>query len=262
MVMPMDPTRKYSGQDGAVYFDGVLSEIVEKIDYNGDRPPIEIQCVGDSAPRQFDGQYKPTLNLTINQSDWDFFVALMTDTPLEGTATVLHAGIGDPTTTPETTAMSTTACGTPSRIKLTAKTAAVTTAGKLIVFGTNAADAPISEVLTVPVMEIDASAPSSVQFFKTVSHVVAFDYVQVGGTMEVKSIAGDLTASITPKSKRMTIIIQATRDDGVRGILTITNCWPTKHAFTLSTPTEHMNPTIPFAITNPNTDVQFERVVV
>ncbi len=262
MVMPMDPTRKYSGQNGAVYVDGVLSQIFEEVDYNGERPPEEIYCIGDAAARQFDGQYKPTLTTVVNQSDWDFFVGLMTDTPLEGTATVAHAGIGDPTTTPEITAMTVTDMVTPSRVRFQALTAAVTTAGKVIVYGTNANDVPISEIVTVPIMAIDAYTLPTTQFFKTVSHVAAFTYVQEGGTMKVVGVAGDLTASITAKSKRYTILLQATRDDGVRGILTITNAWPTKHQFKLGKPTEHMAPSIAWAIQNPTSDVTFGRVVV
>lgn len=255
--MVMDPTEKFSGADGVILLNGLVLEVAQELKYTGKRDPIKRDIIGRSAPRSWDGPYEPDLSIKFVQSGFDLFTAVMTDAPLTGTAHVLHAGISDPATTPELTAMTTVNCTTPSRIRFTALTAPVTTPGTITIVGTDVNDAPHSEIVTIPIMAIDAYVTSQT-FFKTVSYVSTSTYVQASGTLSVSSIAGGSTATITPHSKRMTVVIQATNSKGVRGTLTINNCWPTQNEFSLTGGAKSMmEPTVPFAIADPDNDVTF-----
>lgn len=255
--MVMDPTEKFSGADGVILIDGLVLEVAQEVKYSGKRDPIKRDIIGRSAPRAWDGPYEPELSIKFVQSGFDLFTAVMTDDPLTGTAVTLHAGILDPATTPELTTMTTPSCTTASRIRFTALTAAVTTPGTITIVGTDMNDAPHSETVTIPIMAIGAAVTSGT-FFKTVSYASTEDYVQVGGTISIASVVGGSTATITPHSKRMTVVIQATNSKGVRGTLTITNCWPTQNDFSLTGGAKSMmEPTVPFAIADPDNDVTF-----
>lgn len=265
--MALAADKKFSGQDGAITVDGVLCEVVQSFKYQGRRDPIQRPMIGKNAPRSWDGPYVPSLSMKINQSDFDFFTATMTDTPVSGTATTLVT-TGDGIAPPGAATWGTpvvpddTTPGTSSRVRFTTATAAVTGAGKCIVIGTDENDEDQEETIRIPVMAIGAYVTTT-KTFKTVDQLIPYGWVQVGGKIAVASVAGSSTVTVTPHSKRMTLVARATRDDGVRGTLTITNCWPILNDFSMEGGgTSIMEPEIPFAIADPDTDINFVRDTV
>jgi hypothetical protein len=258
----MDPNEYFSGKDGAILIDDVLIEVIQEANYTATREPLKRAVIGKSAELQYDGPYNPEFSLKYIQSGFDLFFAVMTDAPTVGEAHTLHAGIGDPTTTPELTEMTLASCGTASRIELKALAAPVTTAGTITLTGTDVNDKPKAEVIVVPVMATNGAVRSK-GFFKTVEFASSADYVQAGGTMSISSIVGGRTAKPSPKSKRMVVVMQATNSAGLRGILTIANTWPITHDFSMKGGASAlMEPTTKFAIEDPDRDITFEETNV
>lgn len=122
-------------------------------------------------------------------------LGMLIGTASAGASVTLHAGVTAPGVAGENvTDMSPTAAQS-SHIKFTALTDAVTAEGHVIIYGTDVNDNSQIELVTIPVMDLAATVTST-KVFKSVTHVVGFEWVQATGTLKVDAITGDTTYSI------------------------------------------------------------------
>lgn len=173
-----------------------------------------------------------------------------------GTAEALHAGLSvaaDALLVPTDTSIA-----TPSRIQFTVITNPITTAGHLVLFGTDAQDADISEVLNVTTLAV-ASTVTTKQFFKTCTQVAVVGIRSTGvGLLKMDAIAAG--ATITPgRPKKFTIsAVVSDTDSGNSMTLTINNCFFTDGAFDIETP---MSDKLAFTVELPSRDIVLSQVL-
>lgn len=142
----------------------------------------------------------------------------MSDAPITGTAGALQAANTFTADTIETIGANP---ATPSRVKLTIGTAAITTAGTVIVFGTDIGDRTQSEIFEIPDNTPATTSFTGSKVFKTTSHYAVIDLVGDSGcTIAVDSVAGtttlvfgdpkiiDIVGTLTKGSKSITITQQ------------------------------------------------------
>ena len=117
---------------------------------------------------------------------------LMNGTPTTGTAGVVLAATGLSADSINAAAVT---IATPSRVKVTCDTAAITTAGTVTIIGTDAGGAPISETLAIPLLGLAETVTGKILFKTTVS--VAISGVRSAtGKLKFDSIAGTSTVAV------------------------------------------------------------------
>jgi len=145
----------------------------------------------------------------------------MSDTPITGTAGVLQAANTFTADTVETIGANP---ATASRVKITVGTAAITTAGKVVVYGTDANDQAITEIYTIPISTPAGTSFTGTKVFKTTTHYAIFDLVgDTGCTLAIDSVAGSSTLTFgDPK----VFDIVGTLTKGAKSItITQQQCW-------------------------------------
>jgi len=158
------------------------------------------RAVASSGPRlgkygqfKMGGAFDFTGSVKRIQIDGELLVALMTDTPTTGTAETLKSG--RVLTADGWVDNTDTVIATPSRIRLTVATAAVTTAGVITIVGEDANGNGITEEVSVGLLGIGEYATSKKAFkqaYGTYNHGV----ISATGTITVASIVGDSTAGV------------------------------------------------------------------
>jgi hypothetical protein len=142
----------------------------------------------------------------------------MSDTPITGANGVLQAANTFTADSVEAIGANPTAA---SRVKITVGTAAITTAGKVIVYGTDASDQVIAEIYTIPLGTVATTTFTGTKVFKTTTHYAIIDLVgDTGCTLALDSVAGsstltfgdpkifDLVGTLTKGAKSITITQQ------------------------------------------------------
>lgn len=103
----------------------------------------------------------------------------MTATPSTGSTTVVKAATA---ITADSVVAFTTSPATPSQIRGTLSVGAITTAGKIIVYGTDVNDNTIEDVLTIPLGATIAATFTTQKVFKTTTHYVVIDVASTNST--------------------------------------------------------------------------------
>ena len=215
----------FTGAQATFSYNGVID--VGEVDIKKTR------AVASSGPRlgkygQFKvgGAFDFTGAVKRIQKDGEFLVALMTDTPTTGTAETLKTGRA--LTADGWVDNTDTVIATPSRIRLTVATAAVTTAGVITIVGEDANGNGITEEVSVGLLGIGEYATSK-KVFKQAYGTYNHGVVSATGTITVASIAGDSTAGVgAPLYWDMVVRV----DSGTKNIvITALNCFFTSGGF-------------------------------
>jgi len=145
----------------------------------------------------------------------------MSDVPITGANGVLQAANTFTPDTVETIGANPTAA---SRVKITVGTAAIVTAGRVIVYGTDASSQPLAEVFTIPDDTPATTSFTGSKVFKTTTHYAIFDLEgDTGCTLALDSVAGSSTLTFgDPK----VFDIVGTLTKGAKSItITQQDCW-------------------------------------
>lgn len=145
----------------------------------------------------------------------------ISDTPITGTAGALQAANTFTADTVETIGANP---ATPSRVTVTTGTEHITTAGKVIVYGTDIGDRAQAEIFTIPINTAPGTVFTGSKVFKTTTHYAIMDLVgDTGATLAIDSIAGSSTLVFgDPK----VIDIVGTLTKGAKSItITQEDCW-------------------------------------
>lgn len=160
---------------------------------------------------------------------------MLTSTPTSGTGSILKSGIT--LTADGYTATSTSAIATPSRISLTAQTAAVTTPGVVTVIGFGIGGAPLEEDITVGDIGVGASVNGS-KLFTSVTGYYNTGVRSATGTLTASSITGAASYVVTANTNGvpqdpayMTLLMQGFDDLGNYVKAQATNCWISSNTF-------------------------------
>lgn len=180
----------YTGVHGAITVAGVAEEFVS-LDITVSRKDIAVPRAGKYSQKKVPGEFDVKMSIKKTLSDGAFMGRLINGTPVSGTAETLHAGLTAPGADAENvTDMTDTSIATPSRIKFTAKTAAITVGGVAIIVGTDVNGNGLVERLPLTACIADAVSATGEKLFKTVTHVTLLGTVAAGGTVEVASVVG------------------------------------------------------------------------
>lgn len=187
----------YTGVDGVVLInDKVVADVLFSVKIN--RTVAEAERSGKHSKLKVPGDVDVTGTIDEIVTDGELIGMAIGNTTTTGTAVTLHAGLELPGVGAESvTDMTTTSCTTPSRVRLTALTAAVTTAGVAVLHGTGAGGDLHSEAIEVPPLAINEYVTSRTKFL-TVTHVTLIGGVQEGGTLRVGSVAGSANIVVGP----------------------------------------------------------------
>lgn len=187
------------------------------------------------------------------QKNADLIQAMMSSTPTTGETATAHAGLTYPGSGAENiTDMTDTAPSSPSRVRLQALTAAITTGGTATLIGTDAGDNPISEIISVGTLAQDAYVESKM-VFKTLTHVALAGIVGAGGTLLVQYRAGDSTTTIG-EPKRFTLI--GAVEDGSNNItITLSNVMFSKAKFNFTDAGKILEDDLEFFVKDPDSDI-------
>lgn len=137
------------------------------------------------------GKFTPKGTMTEILTDGANMALLMNGTPTTGTAGVVLAATA---LSADTNTAAAVTIATPSRVKVTCDTAAVTTPGTVTIIGTDAGGKPISEVLAIPLLGIAETVTGKV-LFKTTTSVAITGVRSATGKLKLDSIVG--TANVT-----------------------------------------------------------------
>jgi len=145
----------------------------------------------------------------------------LTDTPITGTASTLQAAATFTADTVETIGANP---ATPSRVRISLTVADITTAGEVIVYGTDAADNKISELFVIPVSTTAGTNFDGSKVFKTTTKAAIIGLASTGGgKLTFASLAG--ASSITVGNPKVFDIV-GTVTKGAKSIqITIPDCW-------------------------------------
>jgi len=187
----------YTGVDGVVLInDKVVADVLFSVKIS--RSVAEAERSGKHSKLKVPGDVDVTGTIDEIVTDGELIGMAIGNTTTTGTAVTLHAGLELPGVGAESvTDMTTTSCTTPSRVRLTALTAAVTTAGVAVLHGTGARGGLHSEAIEVPPLAINEYVTSRTKFL-TVTHATLIGGVQEGGTLRVDSVAGSASIVVGP----------------------------------------------------------------
>ena len=165
------------------------------------------------------GKFTPKGTMTEILTDGANMALLMNGTPTTGTAGVVLAATA---LSADTNTAAAVTIATPSRVKVTCDTAAVTTAGTVTIIGTDAGGNPISETLAIPLLGIAESVTGRV-LFKTTTSVAITGVRSATGKLKLDSIAG--TANVTVGRGALFTYVFGVEDGGNYVRHTWNNCF-------------------------------------
>lgn len=247
---------EYTGHEGTLEIDDVafaLSEFTVRVVRN----VASHARSGHWSALKLPGTVDVTGTLSRIMIDGQLLGYVIGDTEETGAAGTLHAGLSAPGAGAETVTDMTTTNAQNSLIKLTALTAAVTAAGKCILYGTDINGNPLTEIITVTTMGINETITGT-KIFATVTHAVLFDYVQAGGTMQVASVAG-ASGIVVGAGKLFKLEGMATSGSS-HVYVTAENCFLTDGEFSFTDADTIMSDTLSWTMKDPDADLNITYV--
>ena len=145
----------------------------------------------------------------------------LNETPMIGTGGTLQAAATFTAGTPIVIGANP---GTPSRVRIALSVAPITTAGTVVVIGTDMNNNPISETFVIPDDSTAGTNFDGMQIFKTTAYAIPVDVVSATGQFQFESLAGT-SAYIFGPLKIFDLIGKAEDDDGNIFQVTAPDCW-------------------------------------
>lgn len=198
------------------------------------------------------GKVTVTGKITRIQRNADLIQAALNATPTTGTATTLEAAAVF--TAGTTILINDAPPTTPSRVRVTLGTAALTTGGTLVIYGTDPNDNAISEVLTLANGSVATTTWTTRNVFKTCTYALPVGIASTGGgTLKFDAIVGDSTVNVgDPKEFNLIGYVA----DGSNNItITLAHCFFTGAKFSFTDASAQLKDDLPFAITDPDADI-------
>lgn len=248
----------YTGVNGILEIDSVAVAIAE-FSVKITRGSATHARSGKWSDYKLPGKIDVTGQITRIMVDGTMLGYLLSATSQGGAAETLHAGLTYPTasTGENITDMTDTSIASPSRISFKAKTAAITTVGKAIVYGTDANGNDMTELISIPALGINESITGT-RAFKTVTHVALFGVNSATGTLEVTSVAGG--ATITPAEPKFFNLVGKVVDGTNHVYVTLNNCYLTDGEFAFSDADKIVEDKLSFTMRDAATDMSVESV--
>lgn len=243
----------YTGVHGVVTY-AVATLAGARFDFEVTRGTVSFPRAGKWSDLNKPGKVSCTGSIKRIQSNADLLMAVLNGTPTTGETAAAHAGLTAPGANSENiTDMTDTAPSSPSKVRLTCLTAAVTGAGEAVLIGTDAGDNPISEIIAIPKMEADAYVTSQ-NVFKTLTHVALKDVVAEGGTIGVQYRAG--ASTVVPGSPKLFTLVGKVQDGSNHITVTLSNVWFNKGKFGFEDADKGLEEDPTFVVTDPDRDIQ------
>jgi hypothetical protein len=239
---------KYTGHDVLTYIDDV--EYLANIQVTKTRDVINVPSGNLIGKMKEDGQLDVTGTMTLTYRKGALSAKATGGSVVSGTAAVLKTATviaADTVVAPTSTDSKSAICSA------TLGTSAVTTAGKLIFYGTDPADNPISDIVDVPTTLAVGAAVYTKKVFKTVTHIAVVDIASTGnGTFAYDSVAG--AASATPgRASTWTLRVEGVKSDtGKYCKLTMPGCFATKESFESADTNAYIGQPIEFSMKDVN----------
>lgn len=242
----------YTGVDGVVLLnDEIVANVLFSIKFT--RAVAEAERSGKYSKLKVPGDLDVTGTIDEIVTDGEILGMVIGNTTVEGTAVTLHAGLTAPGVGLESvTDMTTTSCTTASKVKITALTAAVTTPGTAILYGTGADGNARSEVLPIPALGINEYVTTQGKF-RTVTHVTLIGGVQDGGTLKVESVAGSATITVGPAD--VFSLVGSVVNGSNNVTITANNCFLTSGELTFNGANSIVRNPASFTMKDPDADL-------
>lgn len=217
----MTEVELYSPVYGVIKFDGSQDSKAVKFSVSIKHNILTSKRVGRMMPYKISGGAEVTGSIGRDQVDPAWLAAILTDTPTTGAAENLKSGV--PVTADGATAMDDTTIASPSKIRATVATSAITTGGDLDIVGEDASGEHITDTLT-----FTDEGVGEYQTTKKLFKKVYYAYVRGirstgGGTFTIASIEGDTTATLSPTQKTFSLSGEYTKGSNYVRI-TCNNC--------------------------------------
>jgi hypothetical protein len=241
----------YTGVQGVVtYADAALASAM--FDFTVTRGLATGTRSGKWSDLNKPGKVTITGRITRIQRNADLIQAALNATPTTGTAVTLEAAatFSAGTLIPINDAPPTT----PSRVRVTLSVDAITTGGTLLIYGTDANDNAISEVLTIANGATATTTWTTRNVFKTCTYALPVTVASTGGgKFQFDAIVGDSTVNVgTPKEFNLIGYVA----DGSNNItVTLSNCFFTGAKFSFTDANAQTRDDLPFTVTDPDADV-------
>jgi hypothetical protein len=245
----------YTGVDGVVLInDTVVADVLFSVRIN--RSVAEAERSGKHSKLKVPGDVDVTGTIDEIVTDGELIGMAIGNTTTTGTAVALHAGLELPGAGAESvTDMTATACTTPSRVRLTALTAAVTTAGVAVLHGTGAGGDLHSEAIEVTALAINEYVTSRTKFL-TVTHVTLIGGVQAGGTIKVDSVAGSASIVVGPADVFSLVGSVVKGENNVT--MSLDNCFLTSGELTFGSANSIVRNPAAFTMQDPDADLSLD----
>ena len=245
----------YTGVDGVVLInDTVVADVLFSVRIS--RSVAEAERSGKHSKLKVPGDVDVTGTIDEIVTDGELIGMAIGNTTTTGTAVTLHAGLELPGVGAESvTDMTTTSCTTPSRVRLTALTAAVTTAGVAVIYGTGAGGDLHSEAIEVTTLGINEYVTSRTKFL-TVTHVALIGGAQVGGTIRIDSVAG--SASIVVGPADMFSLVGSVAKGSNNVTMSLDNCFLTSGELTFDSANSIVRNPATFTMQDPDAGLSLD----
>ena len=225
-MVTIDNFGELQGIDGYLVVDGVpICDIL--YDTKWARGDVAHDCASGFSDVYLPGKFtvKTTIKKAMRHSEAPMLIGYsLNDTPITGTAGTLLATSHVLDATDNYEDMTTPTIATPSRIRYTLQTNAITVAGTITIIGEDADGNALSEIIEVPASAIGATFTSQHVYKKVHGHTIrAIDSTSDLGTFAVTSITGN--TSYTVGNPKIFDLVGGVEKDGKSIIVTHPDCW-------------------------------------
>lgn len=220
---------------------------IGEVTFDIPRSVVEFQQGGEESNYYVAGGINVTGTIKRPMEDTTLLAKVLGDTTLSGQAGTLHSGLTAPGSGGENVTDMEDTDAKSSRIKLTATSAPITVAGRVVLIGTNVNDALDQETVVIPTLGVNESVTSK-KIFKTLTHVASFDYTSTG-SLKVESVAG---ASSIVVGRPEIFNLKSIATKGANNISILApNCFLTKGSFSHGDANSGLLDDVAFQMQNP-----------
>jgi len=203
-----------------IKFDSSQDSRAIKFSVNIKHSLLKSKRAGRMMPYKISDGCEVTGGIGRDQVDPAWLAAMITATPTTGAAEELKTGVT--LSADGATAMTDTEIASPSRVKATVATAAITTAGEYDIVGEDASGEHITDTLTFTDEGVGEFQLTE-KLFKKVYYGYNRGIRSATGTLTIASIAGDSSATLSPTQKTFSLSGEYTKNSNYVRI-TCNNC--------------------------------------
>lgn len=215
---------EYTGVHGVVTKGGVaIADVM--FDMSWSRDEITVPRSGAYSDKNYPGKVKVKCKIKRSMVDASLAGASLNDTPITGTSETLLTASHVLDASDWYEDMEDDTIASPSRIRYTLQTKAITTGGTITIIGEDADGNAMEEIITVSTASIGETWTTTKVFKKVYGHTIrGIDSADDLGTFKVESITGNSHYTVG-EPLIFDLVGKVEKSDGSKIQITMPDCW-------------------------------------